>query len=51
MTVEAHGVALSSGPVLVTGAAGGVGSVATAFLPKLGYHVTDVGGSIDCTSP
>ena len=29
----------SSGPVVVTGAAGGVGSVATAVLSKLGYHV------------
>jgi acrylyl-CoA reductase (NADPH) len=28
-----------SGPVLVTGAAGGVGSVAIALLSKLGYHV------------
>ena len=27
------------GPVVVTGAAGGVGSVATAILSKLGYHV------------
>jgi len=29
----------SKGPVVVTGAAGGVGSVATAILSKLGYHV------------
>ena len=29
----------SHGPVVVTGAAGGVGSVATAILSKLGYHV------------
>ena len=29
----------SSGPIVVTGAAGGVGSVAIALLAKLGYHV------------
>jgi acrylyl-CoA reductase (NADPH) len=34
-----HGVLPNSGPVVVTGAAGGVGSVATAVLSKLGYHV------------
>jgi acrylyl-CoA reductase (NADPH) len=35
-----HGAAPSGGPVLVTGAAGGVGSVAVALLAKLGYAVT-----------
>jgi acrylyl-CoA reductase (NADPH) len=39
MALEAHGVTPSSGPVLVTGAAGGVGSVAIALLSKLGFHV------------
>ena len=39
MALEAHGVAPSSGPVLVTGAAGGVGSVALSLLAGLGYHV------------
>jgi acrylyl-CoA reductase (NADPH) len=39
MALEAHGVTPASGPVLVTGAAGGVGSVAIALLSKLGYHV------------
>ncbi len=39
MALEAHGVAPASGPVLVTGAAGGVGSVAVALLSKLGYTV------------
>lgn len=39
MALEAHGVAPSSGPVLVTGAAGGVGSVAVALLSKLGFSV------------
>lgn len=39
MTLERHGVAPDQGPVLVTGAAGGVGSVAVALLGKLGYEV------------
>jgi acrylyl-CoA reductase (NADPH) len=39
MALENHGLSPQSGPVLVTGAAGGVGSVATAVLAKLGYHV------------
>lgn len=37
--LERHGLRPGSGPVVVTGAAGGVGSVATAVLAKLGYHV------------
>jgi acrylyl-CoA reductase (NADPH) len=40
MALEDHGVEPASGPVAVTGAAGGVGSVATAILSKLGYQVT-----------
>src|SRR5579859_1776842 len=39
LALEKHGVSPKSGPVVVTGAAGGVGSVATAVLGKLGYHV------------
>ncbi|MGE0203054.1 MAG: MDR family oxidoreductase [Hyphomicrobiaceae bacterium] len=39
MALERHGVVPGSGPVLVTGAAGGVGSVAVALLSKLGYQV------------
>jgi acrylyl-CoA reductase (NADPH) len=39
MALEAHGVLPGNGPVLVTGAAGGVGSVAVAVLAKLGYEV------------
>ncbi len=39
MALEAHGVRPESGDVLVTGAAGGVGSVATAILANLGYKV------------
>ncbi|HKW55636.1 MAG TPA: MDR family oxidoreductase [Stellaceae bacterium] len=40
MALEAHGLKPEQGEVLVTGAAGGVGSVATAILAKLGYSVT-----------
>ncbi len=39
MALEQHGVTPSSGPVIVTGAAGGVGSVSIALLSKLGYQV------------
>jgi acrylyl-CoA reductase (NADPH) len=40
LALEKHDVTPTSGPVLVTGAAGGVGSVAVALLSKLGYQVT-----------
>jgi acrylyl-CoA reductase (NADPH) len=39
MALEHHGLTADRGPVVVTGAAGGVGSVATAVLAKLGYRV------------
>src|SRR5712671_3440636 len=39
MALEIHGLNPRSGEVLVTGAAGGVGSVATAILAALGYRV------------
>jgi len=39
MALEAHGLDPAKGEVLVTGAAGGVGSVAVAILHKLGYQV------------
>ncbi|UWR36032.1 acryloyl-CoA reductase [Sulfitobacter sp. W074] len=42
MALEDHGI--KKGPVLVTGAAGGVGSVATAILANLGYEVAAVTG-------
>ena len=42
MALEDHGI--KAGPVLVTGAAGGVGSVATAILAQLGYQVAAVTG-------
>ncbi|MEP1327754.1 acryloyl-CoA reductase [Pseudophaeobacter sp.] len=44
MALEDHGVQKNHGPVLVTGAAGGVGSVATAILANLGYEVAAVTG-------
>lgn len=39
LALEDAGVTSAKGPVLVTGAAGGVGSVAIALLARLGYHV------------
>lgn len=39
LAIESHGVAPGDGEILVTGAAGGVGSVAIAILAKLGYTV------------
>ena len=39
LALEAHGLTPDKGPVLVTGAAGGVGSVAVALLSKLGFKV------------
>jgi acrylyl-CoA reductase (NADPH) len=44
LALEDHGLEPGQGPVLVTGAAGGVGSVATAILSKLGYEVAAVTG-------
>jgi acrylyl-CoA reductase (NADPH) len=40
MALERHGLTPMSGPVIVTGAAGGVGSVAIAILSKRGFQVT-----------
>ena len=45
--IQDHGVKPEDGPVLVTGAAGGVGSVAINLLAKLGYEVTAVTGRVD----
>ncbi|WP_354546106.1 acryloyl-CoA reductase [Roseovarius sp. MBR-78] len=44
MALEDHGLKPGHGPVLVTGAAGGVGSVATALLASLGHEVAGVTG-------
>jgi acrylyl-CoA reductase (NADPH) len=39
LALENHGLKPADGPIVVTGAAGGVGSVAIAVLSKLGYQV------------
>ena len=44
MALERHGITPSSGPIAVTGAAGGVGSVAIAVLSKRGFAVHAVTG-------
>lgn len=44
MALEDHGLRPGHGPVLVTGAAGGVGSVAVALLAGLGHEVAAVTG-------
>jgi acrylyl-CoA reductase (NADPH) len=44
MALERHGLTPGQGPVVVTGAAGGVGSVAVAILAKLGFTVHAVTG-------
>ncbi|MDT2075921.1 MAG: acryloyl-CoA reductase [Planktomarina sp.] len=44
MALENHGLSTGKAPVLVTGASGGVGSVATAILANLGYEVAAVTG-------
>jgi putative YhdH/YhfP family quinone oxidoreductase len=43
-SLEKHNVVPESGQVVVTGASGGVGSIAVALLAKLGYHVVAVTG-------
>ena len=47
MALEDHGLKPENGPVLVTGASGGVGSVATSILANLGYDVACVTGRPD----
>jgi acrylyl-CoA reductase (NADPH) len=44
MALEKHGLKPAAGDILVTGAAGGVGSVAVAILGKLGYRVVAATG-------
>lgn len=46
LALEDHGVTPASGEVLVTGATGGVGSVAVALLSRLGYRVTAATGKM-----
>jgi acrylyl-CoA reductase (NADPH) len=47
LALEEHGLEPGSGPVLVTGATGGVGSAAVALLAARGHHVTAVTGKAD----
>ena len=47
MALEEAGVTPDRGTVLVTGASGGVGSVAVAILAKLGYQVAAVSGKAE----
>jgi acrylyl-CoA reductase (NADPH) len=47
MALERHGVTPDHGPVVVTGANGGVGSVAVSVLSKLGYHVIASTGRLE----
>ncbi|HZB90342.1 MAG TPA: MDR family oxidoreductase [Stellaceae bacterium] len=47
MALEEHGLRPDKGDVLVTGAAGGLGSVAVAVLAKLGYRVVASTGRPD----
>jgi len=44
MLMEHNGLRPENGPVAVTGATGGVGSVAVEILAKIGYHVTAITG-------
>jgi acrylyl-CoA reductase (NADPH) len=44
MVLEEHGLAPDRGEVLVTGASGGVGSLAVPILARLGYHVVASSG-------
>jgi acrylyl-CoA reductase (NADPH) len=46
MALEQHGITPARGAVLVTGAAGGVGSVAVAILSKLGFAVAASTGRV-----
>ena len=45
--IQDGGIKPEDGPILVTGAAGGVGSVAVSLLSKLGYQVTASTGRVD----
>lgn len=46
LALEHHGITPADGRILVTGAAGGVGSVAVSILSKLGYPVTATTGRL-----
>jgi acrylyl-CoA reductase (NADPH) len=47
MALEKGGITPSRGPIVVTGASGGVGSIAVAILGKLGYTVIAVTGRME----
>lgn len=47
LALESSGISPDSGPVLVTGASGGVGSVAVAILAQLGYEVEASTGRVE----
>ena len=49
LALERHGLKAGDGEVLVTGATGGVGSVAVALLSRLGHRVTAATGKLDET--
>ncbi len=49
LALEGHGIKPDAGDILVTGAAGGVGSVAVAVLSKLGYRVVASTGRLQET--
>ena len=44
-SLQLHGIVPDKGPIVVTGASGGVGSLAVAILAKIGYQVTAVTGT------
>ncbi len=47
LALERHGLTPADGPIVVSGAAGGVGSVAVSILSKLGFEVIASSGRID----
>lgn len=47
LALERHGLTADRGPVIVTGATGGVGSMAVALLSRLGHRVIAVTGKAD----
>ncbi|MCA8994243.1 MAG: oxidoreductase [Planctomycetaceae bacterium] len=49
LALQHHGVTPESGPVVVTGATGGVGTLSIMLLHKLGFHVIAVTGKADQT--
>ena len=49
LALERHGITPESGEIAVSGATGGVGSVAVAILAKLGYRVVAISGKPELT--